>query len=164
MTTVLLSAGSTAEEAIPVLGRVRLTDRLCARLAARRLDVALAAGASPDHSAALSLRAQTLVGAPCRARLARGLDALLRRAQEPRQPMFDPYAPLPRERVLACRAELGAIADALRGLAAVDAGGVAGAMLLITDGAGPLFGQGHDASDLRRALLRILEALEPHRR
>lgn len=163
MTTVLLSERSGTEEMIPIPRRARLADRLTARLAARRLDIALARGASPDHNAALSLRAHALIGARCRAHLARCCRELLRRAEEPWQPMFNPFPTPARARVLACRAELEALADALTAAAAVDAGGVAAGLLLLSDGTGPLYGECYGVDELRSALLCILDALAPAR-
>jgi hypothetical protein len=55
----------------PVPVDVRSRDRLLARIRAFRLDAALAAGASPDATVALALRARLLVRMPVRRDLAR---------------------------------------------------------------------------------------------
>ena len=85
MATLLLTeqpGGSyvTSHERVTRLG-VRV------RLRARELDEALARGACPDSSAALSLRAHELIGWTARRRLAREIRSLLARAERPIHPM-----------------------------------------------------------------------------
>jgi hypothetical protein len=57
--------------------------RLWTHVRSHDLDRALASGVSPDCSAALSLRAQTLIGSRARAALARSLRKLVDDAQHP---------------------------------------------------------------------------------
>jgi hypothetical protein len=159
MTTVLLSGRSGAGNVIP--RRARLHDRLTARVATARLDAQLAAGSCADASAALSLRAHELIGARCRARLARSLSEVLRRANQPWHPLCNPYAALPRARVLACREGLCALADELTAPRAVDAAGVASVQLLLCDGTGPLHAPSWTAEQLRDALCDARRALHP---
>ena len=89
----------------PVPVDVRSRDRLLARIRAFRLDAALAAGASPDATVALALRAQLLVRMPVRRDLARTarriLAAAVRGAAGDRLPV-----PVCRDRVRDCAEEL----------------------------------------------------------
>src|SRR5581483_12164170 len=62
---------------------VRPRDRLRARVSTWKLDRALARGASPDSSTALSLRANQLIGRNVRRRLAQELRQLPSRAPSP---------------------------------------------------------------------------------
>lgn len=65
MSTLLLTDENDPSCIITERSRVRT--RMSAFLRTRALDRALAAGASPDASAALSLRAHTLIGTTIRA-------------------------------------------------------------------------------------------------
>jgi hypothetical protein len=66
--------------------------------------------------------------------------------------------PVNRREVLAARTELLLLAAALRGASHPDPRGVAGAELLLTDGAGPVFAPCPPGS-LRRAVRRVTAAL-----
>ena len=77
MLVLLEEAGS------PVVCVVHPWDRLWARLRAFRLDSDLAAGASPEASVALALRAQLLTRTRYRRGLAAGADRVLATAMQP---------------------------------------------------------------------------------
>jgi len=158
MGTLLLSGGPAAGTILS--RRVRWADRVSVRLATGRLDARLAGGANPDSSAPLSMRAQALIGEPMRARLAHALRAALEQAVEHPRPL-DPCARPCRARVLACRAELLELAQALLDPGPVEARGVARVAVLLSDGAGPLYGPGWSVEQLRAALRAALEALVP---
>jgi hypothetical protein len=136
--------------------------RLTARVFAFKIDHTLAAGARPDSTIALALRAQTLVGDSARIRLAQGFQRLLRVAADPatRHPL-DAAAPFRRSRVHAADAELRELIDRLLGPQLVSARGVAQARLLLTDGAGPLYRSQY--GDLGPRVSAVIDALDPLR-
>jgi hypothetical protein len=133
--TVLLTTGL---EGLVVAQRPRLRDRLAARLRPRRLDRALAGGTPPEASAALALRAQQLTEPDSRGSIARALRRIIREAQQGYRPALGRVMPT-RARVRAAREELSRLADTLEEPGPVAAGGVAQALLLLTDGTGPLY-------------------------
>jgi hypothetical protein len=115
-----------------------MRDRAVARLRAHRLDLALSAGASPEASAALALRAQRLTSLPHRRLMAETYRRIVREACEGRRRGRVPIAP-PRRQVTAARDDLVRLADALAQPGPVAAQGAAQALLLLTDGTGPLY-------------------------
>lgn len=156
MPTLVLT--SAADPSRVSARRARAHERLLARWRAFALDRALADGASPDSSAALSLRAERLIGARTRREMARSIRHVIADAERPRR------ARDPRIRVRA-RA-VGRVADQLDGLARrllapepVDARGMARLDLLLRDGAGPLYCPTPDQS-LFDLLQRVGEGLE----
>ena len=146
-------------EDCPVPVDVRSRDRLLARIRAFRLDAALAAGASPDATIALALRAQLLVRMPVRRDLARTarriLAAAVREAAGDRLPV-----PVCQDRVRDCAEELEDLIRHLLAAGPVSARGVAQARALLADGASPIY---HRASgdNLRARVLAATEALTP---
>jgi hypothetical protein len=102
-----------------------MRDRAVARLHPHRLDLALSAGASPEASAALALRAQRLTSIAHRRSLAAAYRRVVRQAREGSQ-------------VTAAREELACLADTLAQPGPVATQGAAQALLLLTDGTGPL--------------------------
>jgi hypothetical protein len=152
MTTLLLSdAGRVTWR------RTRPRDRLACRLEGRRLDVQLACGASPDGSAALSLRARSLIGMRERRMLARTLERLLSDARCSDHP-YRSVVPVCRMGVLRCQAALEELGARLTRPGPVDARGVALLRLLLTDGSSPLYSSLDDGA-LDRALLIALDSL-----
>jgi hypothetical protein len=129
------SHGSTS----PLIARrPGLRHRLLARLSYRRLDLALAGGAPPEQDPAVALRARRLID-PCNRRsLAEALRRLLRESREGYQLSYGHVHPC-RERVLAASEQLDELADALSRPGPVAAHGVAEALILLTDGTGPLY-------------------------
>ncbi|MGH2867428.1 MAG: hypothetical protein ACRDNK_07660 [Solirubrobacteraceae bacterium] len=126
-------------------------------LHAPSLDQALAAGASPDSSGPLSLRAQYLIGAPARRDLARTLRRLVDAASRPFGPL-SPGVPVCRRKVLASQGTLWDLANRLTSAEPVEARGVAQVRMLIT-GDGPVYHR-HAADDLQPAVQAALAALE----
>jgi hypothetical protein len=156
MTTLLLTDPANPGCVVPERSRTRT--RLWTHWHARRLDHALASGVSPDSSAALSLRAHTLIGETARASLARSIRRLVSDARRPLGPL-DPGAPICRRKVLRSTRTLHELADRLVSGDPVDACGVAQITLLMHDGAGPLYDR-LAADDLEPMLRRALQALE----
>jgi len=143
----------------PVPVDVRSRDRLLARIRAFSLDAALAAGASPDATVALALRAQLLVRMPTRRGLARTARRIL--ATAVCGPAGDRMAvPVCRDRVRDCAEELEGLIRRLLAAGPVSARGVAQARALLADGASPIY---HRASrdNLRARVLAATEALSP---
>ncbi len=133
--TVLLAGGV---DGLVVARRPRLRERLAARVRARRLDCALAGGTPPEASAALALRAQQLTEPESRGSIAQALRRIVREAQQGSRPALGRVMPS-WTRVRAAREELSRLADTLEDPGPVAAGGVAQALMLLTDGTGPLY-------------------------
>ena len=138
--------------------RIRVRDRVAARVRAGRLDAALAQGVAPESSAALELRAQALIG-PVARKLGIRLRQILLSAQSP---AATPGTAIPISRALvrAAQPELSLLVGRLLGGGPVDARGVATVGALLYDGGGPLYGRFRDADQLRAALRAALEALD----
>lgn len=141
-----------------VVHQVRIADRIAARARGLDLDHQLAAGTSPESSAALTLRARILLRPAERKRMARGLRGLVRHAQRP--PSVPAGAPLARRQVLDAAPLIDRLADRLDGAEPVDVRGVALARLLITDGAGPLYSIDRSRA-VRDAVEKALNAVPP---
>ena len=137
----------------------RALTRAWARLHTSQLDRALAAGASPDSSAALSLRARALIGATARRDLARSIRRLVEAARHPFNPLTHSM-PMCRRKAVASADTLLELADRLTTGVPVDARGVAMLRLLLIDGGGPIYHR-PAANDLDPALAAVIAALEP---
>lgn len=157
MTSVLLLTPAWAPHADVIEPRrVRLRDRVEARLRANRLDRALADGASPERSAALALRARRLVDPAFATTLARAIQRVLRDAWQP-EPM-PARMPTRGDAVRDAGAELDDLARRLVAPHPPALRGLAQANLLVTDGTGPLYSKGHES--LVSAVRRARAALE----
>ena len=139
------------------LQRVRLRERLLARLRAAKLDAALAAGTSPESDVALALHAARLCRPAQRRQLARGLSRALAAAAAPA---------LPRHAVRVCspavhrsRAELETVVERLAA-GPVDVRGVARIRTLLADGTGPLYRES-TTDRLRTELRAALATMDP---
>lgn len=135
-TPIVLVTGGRAGQV--VARRPRLRDHLAARWRAHRLDVALAEGVAPEASAALALRAQRLTDPDRRWSAAGDLRRIVSDAEHGRRLPFGRVRPNA-QAVKAARSELNNLADTLDDPGPVEAGGVAQAWLLLTDGTGPLY-------------------------
>jgi hypothetical protein len=123
------------------------------------LDAELAAGADPSRHPALALRAGQLTGASTRGAIATTIHHLLDAAEEPPDAWraYGPRPPLQRDAVLACRAELLAIAERLIGPGAISPRTAALAAQLVWDSGSPIYADsGLSLSDCTRAVLRDL--------
>jgi len=139
------------------LRRVRLRDRLLTRLRASSLDAELAAGASPETSIALALRAGQLCRPSYRRLLSHGLTRVVAAAERPAGSLRK--ALVNRDAVHGARAEIEAVAARLGAAGPVDVGGVARISGLLTDGTGPLY-QASQPGRLRDELRAALGAMD----
>jgi len=146
----------------------RLEDRLIARMLAPWLDRELAdralghrggSGLSEAHAA----RAEQLRSERTRARVARRLDRLIERAENPRPPSQFAGTPPGRDQVREAAPLITSLAARLRSRTPVDPCGMARLKTLLSDRAGPCYvGSRHDdlAAALREAF-ELLDAGEP---
>jgi hypothetical protein len=141
--------------------RVRLRDRLTSLLRRHDLDRRLADGEPPESSAALSLRARSLLHPSTAAVLARGLQHVLSDAGRGR-PAGAAHARMPIRRgaVRDAAEDLDQLARRLAEPAPLGVPGLARVRLLLTDGRSPLF-SARAREDLRAAIARALAGLEP---
>jgi hypothetical protein len=146
----------------PMVQRVTPFDRVRARLRARTLDRALAAGAPSESAPAVALRARRLTETSKRAELARTLSQLVSRARRASSPAAT-QVPIARRAVLDAIEELSELASELVAPGPVGASGVAQVQLLISDGTGPLYNP-QSRIDLATAVRRAIEALRLYRR
>ena len=133
-----------------------LRERLSLRMQSRRLDRALAAGASAADSPQLARRAAALDRADTRTELA----ASLRRIARANGTRFGNRVRALPARTDETRRDLERLADRLVEPGPIATRGVALTQELLTDGAGPLFWM-ESADDLGARLRTALEALEP---
>ena len=125
--------------------RIGYLERGAARIRAAHLDRQLAAGACPDATAALALRARTLMRPAVRAELARSLELLLARATgEAPTPRLG--VPLNAPAVAQVAGEVHDLVDRLCRPGPVPVSGVARVRVLLGDGCGPLFNRHVDTS------------------
>ena len=119
--------------------RPRLPTPLTAWWRRSALDRDLADGGDPRADSLLAYRARRLTTTRTRERIARGIESAVAEAERPWNGMRA-AVPVERKTVLGARPTLLALARALRTSAPVEAQGVALALRLLTDGAGPFFG------------------------
>jgi hypothetical protein len=157
--SIVLLAGDHGDGGYVTPWRVRLRDRLAARVRAFGLDGALARGVAPESSPALELRAETLIG-PTAWQLGDHVQAILLTAHADRR--FPIHAvQISRRLIREVEPELSQLALRLLDDRPVDVRGVASVRALLCDGRGPLYGVGtHGAGDLRAALNASIDALE----
>jgi len=141
-----------------IVARARASARVRARMSARRLDRALAAGASPDSSAGLSVHAHELIGTRARGLLSRSIRRLLQDALCPLRPLSF-SVPVCRAKVVRAQRTLEDLAERLDGDEPLNACGLARLRVLLSDGTGPVYDRPH-ADDLAPALERAIAALE----
>ena len=116
-----------------------------ARLHSRQLDQALARGTPSEAAAPLALRARRLTTLSRRRVIANGLRRAVRDSCRGARPSHVRVSLADRQ-VIAASGELTRLADALASPGPVAARGVAEALLLLTDGAGPLYHRNSTAS------------------
>jgi hypothetical protein len=151
MLVLLEEAGS------PVAAAAHPWDLLLAHWHGFRLDSDLAAGASPDASVPLALRAQMLVRPRYRYELARSADRVLAAAMQGAY-FGRPRVPVCRDRVRDCSQEFGELIRRLRATGPVPARGVAKVGVLLADAGGPLYHRAN-AEDLRARVRDAADAL-----
>jgi hypothetical protein len=158
VTSILLLTPAVGRAAVAVRPyRVRLRDRLAARLNAPLLDRELADGVPPEAGAALSLRARRLLDPVFAVGLARSLHRVLREARSGESPRA--RMPVRRDAVLESADDVEALARRLLATAPLGVPGVARVALVLGDGTGPLF-SGHADEDLGTAVRRARVELE----
>jgi hypothetical protein len=150
-TVLLLEPGGSV-----VAHQVRLRHRLAARWHARRVDLALAEGATPDADVVTALRAQALIAPPERSMLAGSIRRLVREACTRRAVVV--RAPIARRKVLDAADELESLARRLLDGGPVAARGVAQVGFLLGDARSPLYG---GREELGPVISRVLSQLEP---
>jgi hypothetical protein len=141
--------------------RAGLWQRLAVCLHAARLDREIAAGASPDVTVALALRAQALVRMSVRHGLAKSVQRIVD-SSTGTTVSGRPRVPLCPDRVADAREELQGLIELLQTPGPVAAQGVARARALLSDGSGPLYHRG-SRDDLRTRVHQTVDALNPHR-
>jgi hypothetical protein len=158
MSTVLLLTPACARHPDAIEPRrVRLRDRIEARLRAHHLDRRLAEGVPPERSAALSLRARRLADPAFAAFLARRLQDIVREAMARHVPRARIAVRL--TAVAAVSAELDELASRLVAPRPPAVRGVAQVSVLLGEGSGPLYSSRAE-EDLRAAVRRARAALE----
>jgi hypothetical protein len=145
------------EAGCPIARTARPWDRIAVRLRAFSLDRDLAAGASPDASVTLALRAQMLVRPRYRRELARSVRRVLTAAT---QSPLRSHLPVPvcRDRVKDSSEEFADLIRRLLAAGPVAAQGVAQASVLVADAGGPLYRRA-SAGDLRARVRDAADAL-----
>ncbi len=152
------SAGPSDSRLGPSAPSPTLRRRLRVGLHRTRLDHQLAEGFGGDSVEDRSLRGRQLAGRRTRRRLARSLRARVKDAERPAGPRLSAAVPLSRRAVLASRESLLGLAERLESPDPVNPCGVARVLVLLTDGTGPLYGQGA-ADRLREAVWWIADGL-----
>jgi hypothetical protein len=142
-----------------VLGEAGIRDRIRARLHARALDAALAAGASPESTTRLALRAERITSPAARDQLARSLERILIAAARPGGLRPTPLTLCRRQVVANAADDLEALIARLRSPGPLAARGAAQVIALLSDGAGPLH-LGTTEPDLRAATRQALAHLD----
>jgi hypothetical protein len=144
-----------------VARRVRVRDRLVARLKPSQLDSELARGVPAEARAALALRAQNLGEPRTRRALAQAVHRILDEARrEPKQLSFSGRVSIRRKDILAAADLLDEIAARLLAPGPLCARGIAEVRLLLTDGSGPLYFR-HASTALGDSVAKALDGLEP---
>jgi hypothetical protein len=136
---------------------VRLRDRIDARVRAFDLDRRLAEGEPPERSAALALRARRLVDPRYGERLARRLRVILHEARFGL--VRRASIPIRLDAVAAVSHEIDELAGRLGAPGGASVRGIAQVVLLLSDGAGPLYSS-RAGEDLGAAVRRARAALE----
>jgi hypothetical protein len=158
--TALMST-TTGTTPRPRTGQVSSTPawvRTAARVLAPSLDTKLALGADPITSEILGARAQQLASLSMRHSLAVSYLDLIDATRAPLSP-FSPVVPVVRGRVAAAESLIRDISHALLG-PIPRVRGIAMAVSLLSDGAGPIFNRASDV-DLSTALEEVLAQIDP---
>jgi hypothetical protein len=154
---LLLTPACAAHADVVEPRRVRVRDRLEARVRTHHLDRQLAEGVPPERSAALSLRARRLVDPMFGRTLARRVQAIVREAVVRRVPRAQIAVRL--AAVAELSAEFDELARRLLGPRPPAVRGVAQVSVLLGEGSGPLYSTWAD-EDLGAAVRRARAALE----
>jgi hypothetical protein len=132
-------------------------ERVLARVLGASLDRELAAGHPAESRPVLAARARRLVAPAARRQLVQGWNNVLRQA---RRPAFMPQPPLSRDQVIAAEPDVRYLLARLAGPRPVAPRGAAMAMVLLTDGTGPVHNQ-RSALSLTAAVREAIRQLDP---
>jgi hypothetical protein len=135
-----------------------LARRLRVHLHRGRLDHQIAEGFDPAAFEDRALRAVQLAGLPARRRVARSLRGVVRAADQPAP--LSSAVPVWRPTVLPWRQALLGLAERLERPEPVNPCGVARALIVLTDGAGPLYVR-EAARSVGEAVWWIADGLDP---
>jgi len=142
-----------------VVRRIGPVARLMARCRRAKLDRALAAGASPDSSVALELRARALLRRETRLALRSNVETLVTMARRP-APLGSRWRILSAKRVRRVADQLERLLEALSDPRPVDVRGLALTRMLLVDGGSPIYGWADDpVEDLQAAIEEAVDAL-----
>jgi hypothetical protein len=119
-----------------------LSKRLQVKLHRHRLDHQLADGLDPVELEDRAVRASQLAAMRARRRVARSLRGVVRAASQPAGGLLGSAIPVSRGAVLAWHQGLLGLAERLERPGPVNPCGVARAVILLTDGVGPLYDRG----------------------
>jgi hypothetical protein len=133
-------------------------NRLRVQLHRTRLDRQLAEGVGSDSTEDRALRARQLARRRTRRRLARSLRARVNDAERPIAPHLSAAVPLSCKAVLSSREGLLGLAERLDSPDPLNPCGVARVLVLLTDGAGPLYSPAA-ADRLRDAVWWVADGL-----
>jgi hypothetical protein len=134
--------------------------RLRTRLHRGRVDRELVSGLDPNSDPLRRERARELVGERCRRRLAATLEGLQLEADSSAH-LFTSRVPLARAAIRDSRDELDTVVERLKTPAYISARGVAMISVLLSDGAGPLYGRDPANSRiLHKALQAVIDCLD----
>jgi hypothetical protein len=157
MTILPLTGRSVEAQAGHMTTSPRFRDRILARVLGASLDRELAAGRPAEARPALAARARRLVSPAARRQLIQGWNNVLRQA---RRPDFMPRPPLARDQVIAAEPDVRYLLARLAGPRPVAARGAATAMVLLTDGTGPVHNP-RSALSLTAAVREAIRQLDP---
>jgi hypothetical protein len=133
----------------------QLRERVAARALGASLDRQLAAGCPARSQPLLAARARRLVSPAARRQIIKGWNNVLLQAA---RPPFMPRPPLCREKVIAAEPDVRYLLARLAGPRPVAARGAAMAMVLLTDGTGPVHNHRSPLSlsaEVREAILQL---------
>jgi hypothetical protein len=148
--------GGLDTPSIDLLGGATLTARVRARLLAGRLDREAEVGLVPLPGSSLAVHLARLASIEEREALARTLRQALEEVR-PERRTFSPRVAVNPERLAACRGVIDDITLLLHSPRPVRARGMARLRILLSDGTGPLYRNGHGS--LAAALRGVLAAL-----
>jgi hypothetical protein len=157
MTILPLTEPSVEAQAGHMTNSPQLRERVAARVLGASLDRRLAAGCPALSQPVLAARARRLVSPPARRQIIRGWNNVLRQAG---RPAFMQQPPLCRDKIIAAEPDVRYLLALLAGPRPVAARGAAMAMVLLTDGTGPVHNHRSPLS-LSAAVRMAIRQLDP---
>jgi hypothetical protein len=157
MTILPLTEPGVEAQARCMTTSVQLQERVLARVLGASLDRQLAAGCPARSEPVLAARARRIVSPAARRQIIRGWNNVLRQAG---RPAFMPRPPLCRDQIIAAESDVRYLLALLAGPRPVAARGAAMAMVLLTDGTGPVHNHRSPLS-LTAAVREAIRQLDP---